>query len=145
MNIRGALLERVAQDMIQRRDDWRGGRVELLCFGRQKLLVPEVDGEPARRQLFFRRLEAGFQAIEGAVQRFHVAPRRDDALHIQAGDATDSSTGNGASGSSTATVRVVLFFDIAMSPWRRANGPGQRGRDDVEVEVERVDFDETQA
>ena len=44
MDVGGALLECVAQDMVERLDDGRGGRVELLMLGGEEFLVAEVDG-----------------------------------------------------------------------------------------------------
>ena len=43
VDVRCALLESVAQDMIQRRDDRRGGGIELFGLARKKFLVAEID------------------------------------------------------------------------------------------------------
>ena len=75
--------------MIQRSDDRRGGRVELFGLGRQKFLVAQVDRQPVRRELLFGALEARFEAIERAVQRFHIAAGGDDPFDLEARDAAD--------------------------------------------------------
>src|ERR1700680_412134 len=69
--------------MIQRLDDRGGGGIEFFRLGRKKFLVAEIDGQPAGGELFFSRLQAGLQSVEGAVERLDVAARGDDALDVE--------------------------------------------------------------
>ena len=45
VDVGGALLEGVAEDVVERLDDRRRRRVEVVCSLRQELLVAEVDGQ----------------------------------------------------------------------------------------------------
>ena len=124
VNVRGTLLERVAQDVIKRFHDRRGGGVEFFRFGGEKFLISEIDVQPAARELCFSRLQAGFQPVERAVQRLDVAARGDDALHIEAGDAPDVVAGERR--------QRIVYCDgkrgLAFGDRDQAVAPGERTR-----------------
>ena len=103
---RGALLEGVAQDVVEGLDHRRRGGVELRRRAGQELLVRRGRRCEMRLgvELLLRGLEAGLEVVEALVDRLDVGAGGHHALHVEAGHALDVSAGKGANGSWTATV-----------------------------------------
>src|SRR5947207_6566189 len=82
MNVRRALLERVAEQMVERLDDRSGGRIELLIFRREIFLVAERQrGQPLRGELLLGRLQARPELVEALDDRLDIRLGRDDAFN----------------------------------------------------------------
>ena len=145
VDVGGALLEGVGQDVVEGLDHGSGRGVEVGVGPREVLLVAEVErGDPALGELLLRVLEAGLEVVEARVDLLDVGAGRDHQVDVEvlgALDLVDPGPGR---------ERVVhgdrdalgLLVDgdrhDAVAAGERAR---DRLRDDVEVEVERVDLD----
>jgi len=146
VNVRGALLERVAEQMIERLHNRRRRGVELFDLGGEIFLVAQLEGrQPPRGQLLLGGLQARLEIVEALVDRLDVRPRRDDPLNRpQTGHALDVVDRKRRERVVHRDGELLIVFrdrDEAMFARERAR---QRARDDVEIEFEGVDADESQ-
>ncbi len=142
VDVGGALLERVAEDVVEGLDH-RGRRgVEIgLCPG-EELLVPEVHGGDATLgELLLRVLEARLQVVEALVHRLDVAAGRHHAVDVEPRDALDVLGGEGREGVVHGHRDAVGRLGDRHDAVPAGERPGDGLRDHVEVEVERVDLD----
>ena len=121
MNIRRALLERIAQDMIQRLDHWAPppDRAPRSRADRNSWLPRSKPGSRPAESCFsavFRLVRRLVEALRDRLDVARVATTRSTSRPVTL---LMSESGNGASGSWTATVSVVAVFEIATRPCRR--------------------------
>ena len=141
VDVRGALLEGVAQDVVERLHHRRRRGVEVGRGLGQELLVPEVHGrDAALAELLLGVLQARLQVVEALVDRLDVAARRHHAVHLEAGDALhvlERERGERVVDRDRDPAAVLRDRHHAVAARERAR---DRLRDHVEVEVERVDL-----
>ena len=90
VDVGGALLEGVAEDVVERLHDRRRRRVEVGLLLRQELLVAEVDrSDAALAELLLGVLQARLQVVEALVDRLDVVARGHHAVDLAAGHALD--------------------------------------------------------
>ncbi len=146
VDVRGALLEGVAEDVVERLHHRRRRRVEVGRRLREELLVPEVDrGDAALAELLLGVLQARLQVVEALVDLLDVAARGHHPVDLAAGDALhvlERERRERVVDGDRDAVAVLRDRHHPVAPCERAR---DRLGDDVQVEVERVDLDVRQA
>jgi hypothetical protein len=149
VDVGGALLEGVAEDVVEGLDHGGGGGVEVGGGLGEELLVPEVDGrDAALGELLLGVLEARLEVVEALVHRLDVGAGRDHQVDVELRDALDLV--DPARGRERVVHRDRDALGVLVDVDRHdAVASGERTGDrlghDVEIEVERVDLDVGQA
>src|SRR4051812_12202743 len=146
MNIGRALLEGVAEQMIERLYDRRRRGIELLILRRQIFLVAEAERrQPLRRELLLGGLQTRTELVEALDDRVDIALRRDDALDgAEAGDALDVVDGEVGERIVNGDRELLVGLgdrDESVAPRERT---GECAGDDVEIQFERIELDVSQ-
>jgi hypothetical protein len=142
VNVGCALLEGVGEDLVERLDHRRRGGVEVGVGLGEELLVGDVDGgDAALGELLLRVLEARLEVVEALVDGLDVAARGHHAIDVEAGHALDVLVREGCEGVVDGDGEAVLRLADRHHAVPSGERAGNRLRDHVEVEVERIDLD----